>query len=54
MLGGKAENTNLIGFGLNRPEIEPTIYSTRDKYSNHYTTDVVYSKLLSIDYDNNF
>ena len=26
-------------FGLTRPDLEPTIYSTRGGHTNHYTTD---------------
>ena len=41
MLSGKVTNTNLIVFALTRPGLEPTIYNTRGKHSNHYTTDAV-------------
>ena len=41
MLSREAANTNLIVFGLTRPGLEPTIYRTRGKHVNHYTTDAV-------------
>ena len=41
MRSGEAINTNFIVFGLIRSELEPTIYYTRCKHANHYTTDVV-------------
>ena len=41
MLSGEVTNTNFIVFGLTRSGFEPTIYCTRDKHANHYTTDAV-------------
>ena len=41
LLSGDATNTNCIVFGFTRTELEPTIYRTRDKHANHYTTNVV-------------
>ena len=35
----EAINTNFIVFDLTRSGLEPTIYFTRGKYANHYTTD---------------
>ena len=29
-------------FDLSQPELEPTIYHTRGKHTNHYTTDAVH------------
>jgi hypothetical protein len=43
MLRREATNTNFIVFGLTRPGLEPTIYRTRGKHANHYTTDAVKS-----------
>jgi len=40
MISGEAANTNFIVFGLNRPEIELMIYSTRGEHVKHYTTAV--------------
>jgi hypothetical protein len=38
----RSKNINLyIVFGMTRPGLEPTIYRTRGKHSNHYATDVV-------------
>jgi hypothetical protein len=31
----------ILVFGLTQPGLEPTIYSTRGKHANHYTTDAV-------------
>ena len=41
ILSGEATNTNLIVFGLTRSGLELTIYCTRSKHFNHYTTDAV-------------
>ena len=41
VLSGEATNTNFIVFGLTRPELEPTIFRTRNEHANHYTTDAV-------------
>ena len=41
MLSGEATNTNFIDFGSTRPRLEPTIYRTRGKHTNHYATDAV-------------
>jgi len=41
VLSGEATNTNFIVFGLARPGLEPTIYRTRGKHANDYTTDAV-------------
>jgi hypothetical protein len=41
MLSGEAANTNFLVFGLTRLGLEPTIYITRGKHANHYTTDAV-------------
>jgi hypothetical protein len=45
MLSGEATNTNFTIFGLTRTGLEPTIYRTRGKHADHYTTDVVFEKL---------
>ena len=34
----EATNTNIIGFGLTRSGLEPTIYRTRGEHDSHYTT----------------
>jgi hypothetical protein len=39
VLSGKAIHANTIVFDLTRSGLEPTIYLTRGKYANHYTTD---------------
>jgi hypothetical protein len=36
----EAPNTNVIGFGLARPRLEPMICHNQDEHANHYTTDV--------------
>jgi hypothetical protein len=41
MLSGKTANINLIVFGLNRPEFEPTINSTLGEHIKHCIPDVV-------------
>jgi hypothetical protein len=41
MLTGEATNINFIVFGLIRPGLEPTIYSTQSEHANHYTIDAV-------------
>jgi hypothetical protein len=41
VLSGEATNINFIVFGLTRLGLEPTIYHTRGKHANHYTTDAV-------------
>jgi hypothetical protein len=41
VLSGEATNTNFIVFGLTRPGLEHTFYSTRGKHANHYATDAV-------------
>ena len=41
MLSREATNTNFIIFGLIQSGLEPTIYRTRGKLANHYTTDAV-------------
>ena len=41
VLGREAANTSFIIFALTRPGLEPTIYRTRVKHANHYTTDAV-------------
>ena len=33
-----------LEFGLTRSVLEPTIYHTRGKHSNHYNTNAVYTK----------
>jgi hypothetical protein len=38
---GEAADTNFIVFGLTRPGLETTIYSTRGEHANHNATDVV-------------
>ena len=38
-----AVNTNFIVFGLTRRMLDHTIYQSRDKHANHYTTDVVFA-----------
>jgi hypothetical protein len=38
---GNAKNTNFIVHVLIRMGHEPTIYRTRSKHANHYTTDAV-------------
>ena len=37
-LAEKQQISILLSFGLTRPGLEPTIYHTRDEYTNHYTT----------------
>jgi hypothetical protein len=32
----------ILVFDLTPPELDPTIYHMRGKYTNHYTTDVVF------------
>jgi hypothetical protein len=39
MCNGKAENTNLIFFGLTLQRFKLTIYYTRGNHANHYITD---------------
>ena len=41
MLSGEATDTNLIVFDLTRSGLEPTIYCTRGKHANQYTTNAV-------------
>ena len=41
MFSGEATDINVIVFGVSRPGLEPTIYSTRGKHANHYATDAV-------------
>jgi len=41
VLKGETTYTHFIVLGLSRSLLELTIYCTRDKHSNHYTTDVV-------------
>ena len=41
LISGEATNTNLIVFGLTRSGLKPTIYRTRGKHANHYSTDAV-------------
>ena len=41
VLGREAANTSFIILALTRPGLEPTIYRTRVKHANHYTTDAV-------------
>jgi hypothetical protein len=41
MLSGEATNTNFIVIGLTWPGLESTIYRSRGKHANHYTTDAV-------------
>ena len=41
MLSGEATNTNFIVSGLTRSGHQPTIYHTRGKHVNYYTTNVV-------------
>jgi len=35
---GEAANTNFVAFGFTQDEIEPTIFRTRSKHADHYTT----------------
>ena len=37
----EATNSNFIVFGLTRPGLEPTMYSTRGEHVNHYATDAI-------------
>jgi hypothetical protein len=37
----KQQISIFIVFGMTRPGLEPTIYRTRGKHSNHYATDAV-------------
>ena len=46
MLSGKPTNTNVIVFGLKQSGLQPMIYRTGGEHANHYTTDVVSSKLF--------
>ena len=41
MLSGEATITNCIVFGVTQTGLDPTIYHTRGKHANHYTTDAV-------------
>ena len=41
MLSGEIANTTFIVFGLTRPRLEPTIYTTRGEHANHYSTEAV-------------
>ena len=41
VLSREATNTNFIVFGLIKSGLKPTIYHTKGKNANHYTTDVV-------------
>jgi len=41
MLSGEVANSNLIVFGLTRPEFESTIYGYRSEHPNNYATDMV-------------
>jgi hypothetical protein len=40
-----SEPTSLVVFDLTRSGLEPTIYNTRGKHTNHYTTDAVSSRI---------
>ena len=44
MLRRKETNTTFIVFGLTRLGLESTIYRTRDKHTNYYTTYAVENK----------
>jgi hypothetical protein len=48
MLSREATNTNFIIFGLTRPGLEPTIYHNPGEHANHYNTDVVFNKNITI------
>jgi hypothetical protein len=41
VLSGEATNTNFIVFGMTRPGLEHTIYSTRGEHANHYARQCV-------------
>jgi hypothetical protein len=41
MLSGEAANTKFIVFNLTRSGLEPMFHHTRDKHTNHYTTNAV-------------
>ena len=41
MLSREATNTNFIVFGLTRPGLESTIYSTRGEHAHNYTTNAI-------------
>ena len=41
VFSGEATDTNFTVFGLTQWELEPTIYCTRGKHANQYTTDTV-------------
>ena len=51
MLIGETTDTNFIVFVLTRLRFEPTIYRTRGKHVNHYTTDMVIIVCNSLKYD---
>ena len=38
---GKSNKWHLIVFGVTRPVLEPTIYRTRCRHLNYYTTDAI-------------
>jgi hypothetical protein len=53
MQNGEETNTNIIVFGLTRPELELTIYRTGGEHSNNYPTDaVVFSTKLVVKMEN--
>jgi hypothetical protein len=41
MLGGEAENTNVILFGFTKPELKLMIYCTQGKHVDHNSTNAV-------------
>ena len=41
MLSGEATHSNFIVFGWTRSVLEPTIYHTRDKHADYYTSNTV-------------
>ena len=47
MLSGETTNTNVIVFGLIRPGLDPTIYSTRGEHANHYITAIQLSTMVN-------
>jgi hypothetical protein len=40
-LSGETTRINFIVFGLTQSGLEPTIYRTGGKHTNHYTTDPI-------------
>jgi len=53
VLSQEATNTNLIGFGLTRLRLVPTIYHTQGEHDNHYTTNAVDYKMMNMKFSLN-